>query len=66
VVENEIRSVQPASFCTATVRSTGGWLDLRERKLVAPPAALLAVFQQVPHAPGFVELPPGRSGAGAA
>jgi acyl-CoA thioester hydrolase len=64
VVENEIWSAAGAR--AATVRSTGGWLDLRERKLVAPPVALLAVFQQVPHAPGFVELPPGRSGAGAA
>jgi len=55
VVENEIWSA--AGERAATVRSTGGWLDLRERKLVAPPAALLAVFQLVPRAPGFVELP---------
>jgi acyl-CoA thioester hydrolase len=40
------------------VRSTGGWLDLRARKLVAPPPALLAVFAMVPRAPGFVDLPP--------
>jgi acyl-CoA thioester hydrolase len=58
VVENEIWSA--AGERAATVRSTGGWLDLRERKLVAPPTALFAVFQQVPRAPGFVELPPGR------
>jgi acyl-CoA thioester hydrolase len=64
VVENEIWSA--AGERAATVRSTGGWLDLRARKLVAPPAALLAVFQQVPHAPGFVELPLGRGGVGAA
>jgi acyl-CoA thioester hydrolase len=55
VVENEIWSA--AGERAATVKSTGGWLDLRERKLVAPPTALLAVFQQVPRAPGFVELP---------
>ena len=60
VVENEIWSA--AGERAATVRSTGGWLDLRERKLVAPPAALFAVFQQVPHAPGFVDLPLGRGG----
>ena len=35
-----------------------GWLDLRARKLVAPPPALLAVFTKVPRAQGFVELPP--------
>src|ERR1700716_4014003 len=64
VVENEIWSA--AGERAATVRSTGGWLDLRERKLVAPPTALLAVFQQVPRAPGFVELPLVRGNAEAA
>jgi len=59
VVENEIWSA--AGERAATVRSTGGWLDLRARKLVAPPASLLAVFHQVPHAPGFVDLPHLRS-----
>ena len=56
VVENEIWSA--AGERAATVRSTGGWLDLRVRKLVAPPPALLAAFAAVPRAPGFVELPP--------
>jgi acyl-CoA thioester hydrolase len=56
VVENEIFST--AGERAATVRSTGGWLDLHARKLVTPPAALLAAFQRVPRAPGFVELPP--------
>ena len=55
VIENEIWSATGKR--AATVRSTGGWLDLRARKLVAPPEALLAAFQQVPRAPGFVELP---------
>jgi acyl-CoA thioester hydrolase len=41
----------------AVVRSTGGWLDLRARKLLVPPPALFAVFNQVPRAPGFTELP---------
>ena len=41
----------------AVVRSTGGWLDLRARKLVVPPRELLNVFQRAPKAPGFVELP---------
>lgn len=54
-LENEIWSA--AGERAATVRSTGGWLDLRQRKLVAPPTALLAVLQQIPRAPAFVELP---------
>ena len=64
VLENEIWSA--AGERAATVKSTGGWLDLRERKLVAPPGALLAVLQQVPRAPGFYELPVVRSSAEAA
>lgn len=59
VVENEIWSA--AAERAATVRSTGGWLDLRERKLVAPPPGLLAVFVQVPRAADFAELPRARS-----
>jgi acyl-CoA thioester hydrolase len=54
-VENEIWSA--AGERAATVRSTGGWLDLRARRLVVPPAPLLAAFAEVPRAPGFVELP---------
>jgi acyl-CoA thioester hydrolase len=56
VVENEVWSADGER--AATVRSTGGWLDLRARKLVAPPAELLTVFAEVPRAPDFVELPP--------
>ena len=56
VIENEVWSADGQR--AATVRSTGGWLDLRARKLVAPPPELLAVFAQVPRAPEFVELPP--------
>jgi acyl-CoA thioester hydrolase len=56
VLENEVWSAKGER--AATVRSTGGWLDLRARKLVAPPPALLAVLVQVPRAPGFIELPP--------
>lgn len=62
VVENEIWSA--AGERAATVRSTGGWLDLRARKLVAPPPGLLAAFAEVPRAPAFVELPgPGEGRA---
>lgn len=59
VVENEIWS--PAGERAAVVRSTGGWLDLRARKLVAPPAELLAAFVQVPRSADFVELAPAGS-----
>ncbi len=58
IVENEFWT--PGRGLAATVRSTGGWLDLRARKLVAPTAELLAAFAQVPRAPGYVELPPKR------
>ena len=55
VVENEIWSA--GGERAATVRSTGGWLDLRARKLVAPPPALLAALERLPRVAGFVELP---------
>lgn len=55
VVENQF--LLPSGELAATVRSTGGWLDLRARKLVPPPPALLAAFSQVPRAPDFAELP---------
>ena len=58
-IENEIWSA--AGERCATVKSTGGWLDLRARKLVAPPAELLVALQSIPRAPGFVELPPPRA-----
>lgn len=61
VLENEIWTRAERA---ATVRSTGGWLDLRARKLVAPPAELLAVLRLVPRAPDFVDLPPARSEGG--
>lgn len=61
VVENEIWSA--AGERAATVKSTGGWLDLRARKLIAPSGAVLAAFQHVPRAPGFVELPSPRGRA---
>jgi acyl-CoA thioester hydrolase len=54
VLENEIWS--PRGERAARVRSTGGWLDLSARKLIAPPAALLAALEQVPRASDFVVL----------
>lgn len=54
-LENEIWIA--ASERAAVVRSTGGWLDLRARRLVAPPPALLEALRRIPRAPSFVELP---------
>lgn len=58
-VENEIWT--EAGGRAAVVRSTGGWLDLNARRLVAPPPELFAAFAQVPRSAGFVQLPPVRS-----
>jgi acyl-CoA thioester hydrolase len=41
----------------ARVTSTGGWMDLTERKLTTPPDALLALFKRDIAADDFVELP---------
>lgn len=38
------------------VTSTGGWLDLSARKLVAPPADLLAAMLSLPKTDDFVAL----------
>jgi acyl-CoA thioester hydrolase len=48
----------------ATVRSAGGWLDLRARKLIAPPAALLHALMQAPRSPDFAEIPSAGGDAG--
>jgi acyl-CoA thioester hydrolase len=41
----------------ARVTSTGGWLNLAERKLVAPPHALLNALRTLPRTEGFEVLP---------
>ena len=41
----------------ARVTSTGGWLDLSARKLVAPPAALLSALQTLEKTTDFLVLP---------
>jgi hypothetical protein len=46
-----------ASRDRPVVCSTGGWLDLRPRMLVTPPAALIQVMHRVPRTPESVELP---------
>ena len=55
VIENEIWTSRGER--AAVVRSTGGWLDLRARKLVVPPPELLAALSHLPRTAEFVELP---------
>jgi acyl-CoA thioester hydrolase len=43
------------SMC-ARVTSAGGWLGLKERKLVTPPAGLLNALRTLPRAPDFETL----------
>jgi acyl-CoA thioester hydrolase len=40
----------------ASVTSTGGWLDLNTRKLIAPPDALRKAMEALPKVEGFLEL----------
>lgn len=42
---------------SARVTSTGGWLDLNERRLIAPPPALLAAMNSLERTGDFVTLP---------
>lgn len=63
VLENEIWS--KAGQRAAVVRSTGGWLDLHTRRLVAPPASLRDALVQIPRSADFVELPLASSGGAA-
>ena len=60
ILENEVWSAT-GERC-ARVTSTGGWLDLRARKLVVPPPALAEAMRMVPRCSNFAELPlPGSS-----
>lgn len=56
LLRNEIFHVSDGKLC-ARVTSTGGWLDLNVRKLVAAPPELLGVLQLMPRAEGYLELP---------
>jgi acyl-CoA thioester hydrolase len=58
IVENEIWSASGER--AGVVRSTGGWLDLRARKLIPPPEALLSALKAAPRARGYADLPPVR------
>ena len=47
---------QDGKLC-ARITSSGGWLDLSLRRLVASPPALLAALRSLSHTPDFIELP---------
>lgn len=48
----------------ARVTSTGGWLDLGARKLMAPPEGLLEALRGLARTDDFRELPSSLKGAG--
>ena len=52
---NEI--VREDGKAAARIRSEGGWLDLAARKLIAPPADLLAAMNAMPRSAEFEVLP---------
>lgn len=49
--------MRPDGKTAARVTSAGGWLDLAARKLVAPPAALLAALHVLPRTDDCQALP---------
>lgn len=49
--------IRPDGELSARVTSTGGWLHLDERRLVAPPPALLAAMNSLDRTDDFVDLP---------
>ncbi|HSG76815.1 MAG TPA: thioesterase family protein [Burkholderiales bacterium] len=54
-VRNEVRRTN--GDLAASVTSTGGFMDLDARKLVAPPAAILAAYLSLPRTEDYVDLP---------
>lgn len=48
---------RPDGALSARVTSTGGWLDLAARKLIAPPPPLLAAMNALEHTSDFLVLP---------
>jgi acyl-CoA thioester hydrolase len=49
--------IKPNGKLSATLRVEGGWLDLRRRKLVAPPPALLELIDDLARSDDFADLP---------
>ena len=48
---------RPDGKLSARVTSAGGWLHLDERRLIVPPAALLAAMRSLDTTSDFIELP---------
>jgi acyl-CoA thioester hydrolase len=48
---------RPDGKLSARVTSAGGWLNLAERKLMAPPPALLAAMNALERTDDFIALP---------
>ncbi len=48
---------RPDGKLSARVTSAGGWLDLVERKLIAPPPALLSAMNSLDRTDDFTTLP---------
>jgi acyl-CoA thioester hydrolase len=48
---------RPDGKLSARVTSTGGWLDLVQRKLAAPPPALLSAMTSLDQTSDFITLP---------
>ncbi len=55
VLRHEI--FRPDGKLSARVTSTGGWLDLTERRLIAPPLALLSAMNSLEKTSDFTVLP---------
>ncbi|WP_343730215.1 thioesterase family protein [Duganella sp.] len=49
--------IRPDGKLAARVNSTGGWLDLAARRLIAPPPALMATWQILEKTDDFQQLP---------
>lgn len=54
-VQNEVRRIN--GDLAARITSTGGFMDLDARKLVAPPPAVLAAYLSLPRTEDYAELP---------
>jgi len=54
MIRNEF--THPDGKKCAVVTSTGGWLDLNQRKLIVPPEALKNAMEALPKVEGFREL----------
>jgi len=55
LLRNEV--FRPDGKLSARITSAGGWLDLAERKLVAPPPALLSAMNSLEKTSDFTVLP---------